>query len=947
MRVRLLGSIDVVLDGVPRPVSGLRRKAVLAALALQPGEIVSTDRLIDVVWEDAPPRAAAVTLQSHLSHLRRVLAGSPSIVARAPGYLLDLDGGDTDVQVADEMIAQARRSTDPGHAVSLLRAAVALWRDRPLVDLTGLAWFDGQAERLDQVLLRARHALIDARLAAGERAEVIPDLEDLVRQDPHDEPAHGQLMLALYRSGRQSDALAVYQRLRRVLDEDLGIAPSRPIRDLEATILRQEPALDPPPPETSRAAPAGTGVAPAPATKPIPAQLPLAPAGFTGRIRELSTLDSLIPGRDDGCGTPGAVVISAVSGTAGIGKTTLAVHWAHRAAQHFPGGQLYVNLRGYDPSGTVLDPAEALRGFLDAFDVPVDRIPSGVDARAALYRSVLAGRRVLVVLDNARDAEQVRPLLPGTAGCVAVITSRDQLTGLAATEAAHPLTLDLLTATEAHGLLTRRLGAARTAAEPDAVRDIVARCARLPLALAIVAARAAARPGFPLAALADELRHATSTLDALDGGDPATDLRAVFSWSQRTLSPDANQLFRLLGLHPGPDVTAAAAASLAATGPDNARHLLDELARAHLVTQYLPGRYVLHDLLRAYAAEQARTHDGPTARQDATHRLFDHYLRTADAAARWMHPMWERLVLPPARPGVSPEALDTLAAAMAWFTAEHPVLQAAVEQAAATGFDTQAWQLAWAHTAFLMRRSYLDELAAMQHLALDAARRLGDPVGQGYALRGLGLSLGRAGRHEEAERYFERALRTYTRAGDIPGQVHTLIGLAKAALGQGRPERALRVTERALELSRAASDRAGQARCLNGIGWCLAQLGEHRRALSYCTEALALFQQVGDRDGLAVTWDSLGYIHSRLADYGQAVTCYQHAADLLQKLGDRSLLGVILAGLGDVHHAAGDPHAAGKAWQNALEVLDEVGHPHAEQVRPKLAAAAGQDDVAG
>ncbi|BCB74797.1 hypothetical protein Pflav_012070 [Phytohabitans flavus] len=305
MRVRLLGSIDVVLDGVPRPVSGLRRKAVLAALALQPGEIVSTDRLIDVVWEDAPPRAAAVTLQSHLSHLRRVLAGSPSIVARAPGYLLDLDGGDTDVQVADEMIAQARRSTDPGHAVSLLRAAVALWRDRPLVDLTGLAWFDGQAERLDQVLLRARHALIDARLAAGERAEVIPDLEDLVRQDPHDEPAHGQLMLALYRSGRQSDALAVYQRLRRVLDEDLGIAPSRPIRDLEATILRQEPALDPPPPETSRAAPAGTGVAPAPATKPIPAQLPLAPAGFTGRIRELSTLDSLIPGRDDGCGTPG------------------------------------------------------------------------------------------------------------------------------------------------------------------------------------------------------------------------------------------------------------------------------------------------------------------------------------------------------------------------------------------------------------------------------------------------------------------------------------------------------------------------------------------------------------------------------------------------------------------------------------------------------------------
>ncbi|GID30004.1 XRE family transcriptional regulator [Paractinoplanes brasiliensis] len=661
----------------------------------------------------------------------------------------------------------------------------------------------------------------------------------------------------------------------------------------------------------------------------VPAQLPSAPAAFVGRTLELAGLDHLLAD----AAAPAAAVISAVSGTAGIGKTTLAVHWAHRAARHFPGGQLYVNLRGYDPTGSVVDPAEALCVFLDALDVPADRIPSGLDARAALYRSVLAGRRVLVVLDNARDAAQVRPLLPGTAGCFAVVTSRDQLTGLTATEAAHPFTLQLLTADEAHGLLTSRLGAARTTAEPEAVRDIIARCARLPLALAVVAARAAARPAFPLAALAADLRTATTTLDGLAGGDPATDLRAVFSWSQRTLSPDADRLFRLLGLHPGPDITAAAAASLAATGAAQARSLLDELAQAHLILEHVPGRYALHDLLRAFAAEQARSEDAP-----ATHRLLDHYLWTANAAARWMHPMWERLTLPEPQPGVAPESLDNQPAAMAWFTAEQPVLQAVVEQAATAGFDGHIWQLAWACTAYLMRRAYLDELTAMQSLALHAAHRLGDPAGQGYALRGLGMSLGRAGRHEEAESYYERALGTYTRVGDLLGQARAHIGLAKAVLGQGRPAEALRVTERALALFRTAGDRAGEARSLNGIGWCLAQLGDHERGLSYCGRALVLFREVGDGDGLAVTWDSIGHIYCRLGEYGQAVASYQHAVELLHRLDDCSLLGVTLADLGDVHHAAGSRQAAALAWKEALDVLDEVGHPRAEPVRAKLAA---------
>jgi DNA-binding SARP family transcriptional activator len=927
VRVRLLGPVDVVLDGVARPVPGLRRKALLAALALHPGEIIGTNRLVDMVWGDAAPDAAAVTLQSHLSQLRRVLADRAVIVARAPGYRLDFNAGDTDVQAAQDLIAQGRRSPDPAQAVSLLQSAVELWRDRPLVDVTGLAWFDEEAQRLEQLLRRARHALIDARLAAGEHAEVVVELEDLVRQDPHHEPAHGQLMLALYRAGRQSEALAVYQRLRRTLDEELGIAPSPPIRDLERAILRQEPAVDLPAPRASPAAAAPV--------QPVPAQLPLAPAGFTGRVGELACLDSLLPGAGGG---PPAAVIAAVSGTAGVGKTALAVHWAHRAARHFPGGQLYVNLRGYDPAGAVVDPAEALRGFLDALDVAADRIPAGVPARAALYRSILAGRRVLVVLDNARDAEHVRPLLPGSAGCVAIITSRDQLTGLIATEGALPVTLDLLTGAEAHALLTRRLGAGRTTAEPDATRDIIARCVRLPLALAIVAARAATRPAFPLAVLAAELRHTVSTLDVLHGRDPATDLRAVFSWSQRTLSAEANRLFRLLAVHPGPDITAAAAASLAAVGPPHARNLLGELAQAHLLTQHTPGRYTFHDLLRAYATEQAGTHDDAGTRRAATHRLLDHYLHTAYAAARMVYPMWDPVAFPPPQAGISPETVDTHDAAIAWFTAEHAVLHAAVEQAAGGGFDAHAWQLAWAFTAFLLRSGFPDEQAAVQRLALDAARRLGDPIGEGHALRGLGLSHGRAGRHAESEPYYVQALQRYAAGGDVVGQAHTHMGLAESMDQRGRPADALGHAERALELFRAAGDRPGQAHALNAVGWCHGELGNHQLALAYCTKAVAVLEELGDRRELALAWDSIGRIHNHLGDHRQAVGCYERSVDLLQDLGDRYILGATLATLGDSHDAAGSPDAARKAWQDALDLLDELGHPDAEQVRARLLA---------
>lgn len=925
VRVRLLGPVDVLADGIPRPVRGLRRKAVLAALALQPGEIVSSDRLVDIVWGDGAPATAATTLQSHVSHLRGVLGDRAAILARPPGYVLTIDAEVTDVQAAELLIRQGTESRDPGEREARLRAAVALWRGRPLADLAELAWFHDPAQRLEHLLRQARHVLIDTRLTLGQHAHLIPELADLGRQFPLDEQIHRQLILALYRAGRQGDALATYQQLRSILHEDLGIDPSQPLRDLEAAILRQDPTLDVPSP-SSHTVSGG-----------VPAQLPPAITAFTGRGDELAHLDGLLPtAHNRGPAHPTAVVISAISGTAGIGKTALAVHWAHRVATRFPDGQLYVNLRGFDPGGSMVDAAEAVRGFLDAFSVPAQQMPTGLDAQVGLYRSLLAGKRVLVVLDNARDVEQVRPLLPGSDGCMVIVTSRNQLTPLVAAEGAHPVTLDLLTTAEARDLLTHRLGADRVAGEPDAVDDIITRCARLPLALAIAAARAATHPGFPLAALATELHHTAGSLDALHGGDLATDVRTVFSWSYQTLGTDAARMFRLLGQHPGPDITAPAAASLAAVAPQQAHKLLAELTRAHLLSEHIPGRYTFHDLLRAYATELAHTHESDRQQHASLHRMLDHYLHTTYTGGLLLYPKWDPLTFPPPQPGVTPETFDSHDGALTWFAAEYPVLVAAIEQAAAAGFDTHTWQLAWVFTTFLLRRGRFPEGTAVQHIALDAARRLGDRLGQGHILRSLALGYERTGHFDEADTHFRQALQMYTDLGHHAGQAHTYNGLALVADRLGRPAEALRLAELSLELFRAAADQVWEANTLNSVGWCHTQLGDHRQALACCTEALALLQKLGDIDGQANTWDSLGHAHSGLGDHEQAASCYQHAIDLSRDLGDPYFEADTLASLGDTHHAAGDPDAARKAWHQALEILDQLNHPEADQVRTKL-----------
>ena len=584
------------------------------------------------MWGEHAPSTAVNTLQSHVSHLRTVLGSKTAIRGMPPGYVLSADEVDTDVSIAERLLRTASTAAGPAHAAGQLQAALALWRGQPLADVAGIAWLEGQAERLDLLGIRIKRALTEARLAVGDHVRLVPDLEELVAGQPLDERAVGHLMLALYRSGRQADALASYLRLRATLADELGIDPGQELRDLETAILRQDARLDLVLPPGAAVLPSAAEpnagpahetspqdvppAAPAAPELPVPAQLPPVTTDFVGRGAALGVLDGLLPSADDAASPQAGAVAVAITGTAGVGKTALALHWAHRNRDLFPDGQLHVNLRGFDPCCPQVEAGRALRDFLEALNVPAHRIPDGTEAMAALYRSVVAERRLLVVIDNARDSEQALPLLPGGPGSLAIVTSRVQLTGLIAA-GARQLSLDLLTVTEASDLLARRLGDARVSAERHAAEEIIACCARLPLALTIAAARAASRAAFPLAAIAAELHESPSPLDKFDGGEVNADIRAVFSCSYQALTAQAARLFRAIGLYPGTDISLAAAASLAGLPPARTGRLLDELGRAHLVTEQSPGWYSAHDLLRGYAAELAGIHDTPQARDSA------------------------------------------------------------------------------------------------------------------------------------------------------------------------------------------------------------------------------------------------------------------------------------------------------------------------------------------
>ncbi|MGE5830531.1 MAG: AfsR/SARP family transcriptional regulator [Micromonosporaceae bacterium] len=690
MELRLLGTVEIEGAGRIQLAKPRQRSIVLAALVVDAGRILTIETLVDRVWGDAPPPGARPTLYAHICRLRQMLAlagGEAHLVHRLGGYVLEVEPDRVDLHRFRRLVAQAR--THPAGSpepLALLREAVALWRGEPLAGLAG-EWAARTRVIWGREQLEAVVAWAQAELRIGNPAAVLGPLSDLAAQYPLVESVTAVLMRAFCATGRAAEALDQFATTRRRLVDELGTDPGPEVQALYREILHGH--LGP----TEAAAPRPNP----PDAALVPAQLPADVPGFTGRTDLLARLNALLAraGR-----TGHAAVIAAVSGPAGVGKSALAIHWAHQIATEFPDGQLYVDLQGFGPRGAAVSPAEAVRGFLDALGVAPTRIPPDLDTRAGLYRSRVAGRRILVVLDNARDASHVRPMLPGTGTVLVLTTSRNQLTSLVAVDGATPFTVDLLTAHEARDLLIHRLGADQVAAAPEAIREIVTACAGLPLALSIATARAQ-QTGFPLPALAAELGQADQRLNVLDAGDAATDVRAVFSWSYTTLTAVAARLFRLLSLHPGPDVSTPAAASLARQSHSVARRLLTDLTRVNLLTEHVPGRYRFHDLLRVYAADLSRAHD--LDRRAALTRLLDHYVHTAYAAARILDPSGDPIPVPLGRPasGSQPEHLTDRSQALAWLAAEKPVLIAAVTSATSSGHDSHAGQLAWALHAFL------------------------------------------------------------------------------------------------------------------------------------------------------------------------------------------------------------------------------------------------------
>jgi DNA-binding SARP family transcriptional activator/tetratricopeptide (TPR) repeat protein len=927
----VLGPVEFRVAGRSVDLGPGKQRGVLAALLVDAGRVVTGERLIDRVWGDSPPADVRSVVYTHVSRIRRLLAGVGvdatvvELCRRSGGYVLQVEPERVDLRRFRRLVAEARGVGEVAETAAMYRRALGLWRGDACADLSGV-WFEGLRAALDGERRSTLADCVDAELVLGRHAELLPELSAWRAAHPLDERLAAQAMLAAYRSGRQAEALACYDQVRCGLADEVGVDPGPDLQRLYQRMLHADPAL------TVVARPAVAPVDVPAETRAVPAQLPHDAAGFVGRTEHLKELDGLLGSETT------AVVISAIAGTAGVGKTALAVHWAHLVADRFPDGQLYVNLRGFDPTGSPMTPAEAVRGFLDAMQVPAQRIPVGLDGQVALYRSHLVGKRLLVVLDNARDAEQVRPLLPGGSGCLVVVTSRHQLPGLIAADGAHPLALDLLTPAEARLLLTRRLGPDRVCAEPRAVEDIITACAWLPLALAIVAARAATHPQFPLAALAEELRKAGGGLDAFTGEDPATDIRAVFSWSYRALSGPAARLFRLLGLHPGADFGTPAAASLAGIPIAATRPLLAELTRAHLLEEHSPGRYTFHDLLRAYATEQTHIVDADDQRDAAVHRMLDHYLHTARAAAILLDPDRDPITLAAPQPTVVLVEIAEHTQAMAWFTTEYPALLAAVDVAAGTGFDTHTWQLAWALTDFQDRRGHWHDWVTTQQAAMAAARRLADQPVLARCHRILAIAYTQVGRLDDAHRHLRQSLDLFDAAGDRVRQAHTHHSIAKVWEKQGRTTEALHHDRQALDLYRAAGHRNGQASTLNSVGWYHGQLGDYRQALSTCQQALTMFQGLGDDFGQAATWDSIGCAHHHLAQHAQALSCYQKALDLFRHLGDRYNEASTLTNLGDTHHAAGNARAARDSWQRALTILDHLDHPDADAVRAKLHA---------
>lgn len=916
VRFALLGPLEVTLDGRPISLGSIKQRLLLATLLSRPSEAVPTGVLLTALWGEDPPASAAANLRTYARGLRGALGDGSWMPHTRGGYLLRVPPGGTDVERFDEAAFRGRRALagdDSALACEELARSLAVWRGRVLEGLALPEVLEPWATGLEERRCHAEEDYAQALLAEGDLSQAVLRMRRLVVSHPLRQRAWGHLMLGLYRVGDVGGALEAYRRVRDALARETGLEPGPELVRLHEDILKQRST-------------AGGGDSPPP--PPRPRQLPLITPDFVGREEAIAALDSTLHRTDE---QMSGVVITAVSGMAGVGKTTLALHWAHRVADRFPDGQLHVDLRGYDESG-VMSASDALQGFVQALGVPQARIPSGTQARAGLFRSLLASRRMLVVLDNARDSAHVRPLLPGAGDSVVVVTSRNRLQGLVTSEGARTLTLDVLSAEESARMLARRLGQ-RVDAEPGAAADIVALTGRLPLALAVVAARVADHPTFPLHTFAAELRPTGALLDVLEDGDA----QRVLSWSYLALSAEAARLFRLLGLHPGPDLTLDAAAALAGAPVHSVRPLLRELTRLHLLTEHLPSRYLFHDLLRTYATALVLSTEPSSGVLQARERFYDHCLHRAHAAAVLVQPQWPAVVPVPPLPSNSGDSARDAEAALGWFAGERQVLLRTVAQAAGCGFETYSWQLAWALTAYLAPLGLWQDQHTVQRTALAAAERSGEEVGEAMACRLLARADARLGDLDTAERLLRRALELYERLGERTGQAQTLHNYVELCYMGGRLAEALEHGREALRLHGLAGNRDGEARTLNAMGWLHAAEGDYPAAIDHCTRALDRQRQAGDRNGQAATLDSLGFAYHHLARYDRAVASYEEAIELFRSSADRYHEAETLVRLGDTLLVVGRSARAEEVWERAAAMFDALWDPEADAVRERLA----------
>jgi DNA-binding SARP family transcriptional activator len=914
MLLRVLGPLEVQTGESWSPIPAPKLRALLAALLAEPDRIVATGDLITELWGASAPAGARKLVSGYVLQLRRLTAdpAGRTLVTQSPGYRLAVSREDVDSACFEDLLTAGRRAlhdsaADAAAASDLFTKALALWRGPALADVPRGPIAAAEADRLDELHQAAVELRIDALMRSGHAAGLVAELHALTAKHPLRERLWYQLMVVLADSGRTAEALAAYSRARAAIGAELGADPGPELQRLHLQLLHGNPPGDGLP-DSGR--PRGYA-----ASRPVvPQQLPAPVRHFTGRALELAALTRLMD-QPDGALGDGAPV-SAISGPPGVGKTALALHWARQAASRFTDGQLYVNLRGHDEDDPVPAP-DALSMFLRSLGVDTRDIVADAQERAAQYRSLLAGRRVLVVLDNAHDAEQTRPLLPAAAGCFVIVTSRDMLSGLVARNGAERMQLGALPAQDALALLRALLGP-RVDAEPEAAAALAELCCRLPLALRLAAERASAHAAAPLAGLVGELTDEPQRLDLLDAGsDASTAVRSVFSWSYRHLDPAAARAFRLLGLHPGPDLEPYAAAALTATTPARARRLLADLARTHLIDQTGATRFAMFDLLRAYARELTVALEGPAGR-DALTSLLDYYLGTSAAAMDALYPAETSRRPRVPRPTGPVAPVGDAAAALRWLDSERTNIVAAGAHAADHGWPGHAMLLSSTLERYLAFGYHLPEAASLHGHALRAARASGDRSAEAAALSHLGMVETLRNRWSSAADHHRQAAVLFEAAGNRAGLARALHRLALQERRTGEFEQSLEHATRCLMLYQEDGDRLGQARALQNLGSTKRVQGHFASAADDQRRALALFEELDDRVGQSVTVKEFGLIELRLGYPSLAVGHFRQAYDLCLATGNPNGQAGALSLLGLVELRQGDPEQAVTHQERAL-----------------------------